>query len=471
MLNKLRRSCQYERMADCYDELIRLFISVTYKSSLAYGSAVLIYVWFLQTYIPSSFLLPWTIIQLSYPFFRLYLATRYKDVELTEEIKLKFQCQHMLLTLLSGVLWGMGSILCVLYAPTPYEYMVLALIIGLSAGSLSTLSPLYKVYLAFNLPALLLLILSFLLYSDTLHSAIAFMTLIYMIIVPSASWDVHKSFKSVVELNELYQKAQEELKVLNSSLENKVKEEVEHSRQKDQQMLAQSRLAQMGEMLSMIAHQWRQPLSAITATTGSMELHMQLEEYDPVYFLDSLKKINRYTQHLSTTVTDFRDFFKPDKEKALCTLNKIVQGSLHIIGTSLEAQGVLIEVFLDSKEEFYTYPNELKQVVLNIIKNAQDVFNEKEENSLEKIQKPRIFIKTQTSDNELILMIADNAGGISEEHMSLVFDPYFTTKEKRDGTGLGLYMSKMIVEEHCNGKLSVENQEEGACFIIRLPRL
>jgi len=458
-------------MAECYNDLISLFISVSYKSSVAYLSCLLIYVWFLYPFIPTLILVPWALIHIIYQILRFYLAAKYKDKKLSKAHKIKFQVDHILLAFVGGSMWGIGSILCVIYAPSPYEYIVLTLLVGMAAGAISTLSPIYRVYLAYNLPMLLLLLLAFVYKGDSLHFAIVFILVVFIIVVMSASWDAHKNLRRFVELKELYSQAQAELTRINASLEERVEKEVAYNRQKDKQMLEQSRLAQMGEMLSMIAHQWRQPLSAISATTGSMNLHMQLEKYDEIYFMESIDKINTYTQHLSTTITDFRNFFKPDKKKSLSNLNNVVMGSLNIIGSSLQSQGIKIETRLESTEEIYTYPNELMQVLLNIIKNAQDVFMEKAMYPSAKIKEPRIVIETQTLEDEIQLIIKDNAGGISQENFAYVFDPYFTTKEKCDGTGLGLYMSKMIVEDHCNGKLQVENEDDGACFILTLPRI
>ncbi len=463
MLKIIKELRERYKTAECYDELIHLFISVTYKSSLAYLFATIIYVWFLYEYIPSSLLIPWAFLQILYPVLRQFTAKYYKGMDLTIELKKRFLSQHILMTLSAGLMWGTGSILCAIYAPSPYEYMVLTLIVGLSSGSLTTLSPLYPTYLAFNLPALLLLMVSFLIYHDSLHYAISFMIMIYTIIVPSATWDVNKNVKRLVELNKLYSQAQSELKEINLSLEEKVAKEVAVNRHKDKQMLAQSRLAQMGEMLSMIAHQWRQPLSAISATTGSISIKMQLGDYDEAFIEKSLQSINTYTQYLSTTINDFRNFFKPNKDKSSTSLNDITLGALHIIGSSLESNGIVVETYLDTKVMFQSYPNELQQVLLNLLKNAQDVMIEK------RVEAPKIIIKTQNAEDELSLMICDNAGGILDENMPYIFDPYFTTKEKLDGTGLGLYMSKLIIEEHCRGRLRVKNEDKGACFSFTLP--
>jgi len=349
---------------------------------------------------------------------------------------------------------------------------MLALIVSMAGGSISTLSALYSTYLAFNLPMIAFLIVSFLYKGGEFHTYVVIILPIFTYVLMSASLELNKTLKKSIDLMELYIKADEELKAINISLEDRVKEEVEDNRRKDQQMLEQSRLAQMGEMISMIAHQWRQPLSAITATTGSMSVHMQLGEHSEKYMEEGIEKINKYTQHLSTTITDFRNFFKPDKEKSLTSLNEVVLGSLHIIGSSLESQGIIVETFLESEEKVFSYPNELKQVVLNLMKNAQDIFAERslDKSDATKNMEARIWIETQTHDNEVELRIRDNAGGVLQENISYIFDPYFTTKEKQDGTGLGLYMSKMIVEDHCEGRLEVKNQDEGACFVLIIPR-
>ena len=455
-----------------YSDLINLFLSASPKSSLAYISAALLFGWIFFPYIPLNIFISIMAAHGLYQSIRLYYVFKHKGTSCTQDEKKAFIRKHTILMLFGSLIWGVSCFLSVLYAPDNYEYIMLALVVAMAAGSISTLSPIFRTYLAFNLPMIFFLIVSFIYKGGEFHLYIVVILPIFTYVLMTASWDMHKTLKHSIELKELYALAKEALKETNLSLEQKVKKEVEQNRQKDRQMLEQSRLAQMGEMLSMIAHQWRQPLSAIAAATGSMDLHMQLDKYDQQYMKEKIKSINTYTEHLSTTITDFRNFFKPDKEKSLTSLNTIVEDSLGIIGTSLKSQGVVVETVLDSKEEIYSYPNELKQVVLNIIKNAQDVFIEKaqEESPSKKISQPSVVIKAQTADTEVHLTIQDNAGGIHEDNIECVFDPYFTTKGKSDGTGLGLYMSKMIVEDHCEGNLSVENRDDGACFAIRLPR-
>jgi len=248
------------------------------------------------------------------------------------------------------------------------------------------------------------------------------------------------------------------LKALNNSLEEKVQEEVKNNRQKDQQMIEQSRLAQMGEMISMIAHQWRQPLSAIGSISAALELKSKLNKLDNDMVLKQAHNISKNVQHLSSTINDFRDFFKPLKMKKDISFDDAIISALNIVGSSIEDKSITIVKSLHSKEYFSTYSNELKQVILNLLKNAEDILIEKN------IQDPIITIITK--DN--YLSIKDNAGGIPEGIMAKIFDPYFSTKSEKNGTGLGLYMSKTIIEEHCGGKLSVANDEDGAVFTIEL---
>jgi len=248
------------------------------------------------------------------------------------------------------------------------------------------------------------------------------------------------------------------LEALNDSLNEKIASEVEKSRYKDQQMIEQSRLAQMGEMISMIAHQWRQPLSAIGSISASLELKAKLNRLDNEMIIKQASNISKYAQHLSETINDFRDFFKPVKAKQNVTFSEVVHSSLGIVGKSIENENISIVKKLDSEEHFETYASELKQVVLNLLKNAEDILLEKQ------VKNPTITISTFNNT----LSISDNAGGVPEEIVAKIFDPYFSTKLEKNGTGLGLYMSKIIIEEHCGGTLSVSNSDEGAIFKIEL---
>ncbi len=245
---------------------------------------------------------------------------------------------------------------------------------------------------------------------------------------------------------------------LNLTLEDRIKLEVHKNRQKDKQIIEQSRLAQMGEMISMIAHQWRQPLAAISATSGTLTIKARLNNIDKDTVLELSKNISEYSYHLSSTINDFRDFFKSNKNKQDITYDELIKDVLSIVEDSIINKNITIIKNLNSKVIFNTYSNEIKQVILNIIKNAEDILIDNN------ISTPAITITTQ--DN--ILTISDNAGGVPTDIITKIFDPYFSTKTKKDGTGIGLYMSKIIIDDHCNGKLSVLNDNNGAIFKINL---
>ena len=255
---------------------------------------------------------------------------------------------------------------------------------------------------------------------------------------------------------------------LNKNLEQKIKDEVSKNRQKEKQMLHQSRLAQMGEMISMIAHQWRQPLGAISTTAVNLKLKLELEAFDletkegvqeaNTYFLKRLSNIEDYVGSLTTTIDDFRNFYKPNKESIHVTFESVATKALDIIGASLANDNVELIYEYHSQEMIEMYNSEMMQVILNILKNAQDNFKEKT------IKYPHITIRT----SEKSISISDNGGGISKNLIEKIFDPYFSTKDEKNGTGLGLYMSKIIVEDHHKGSLHVSNSDDGACFNIEL---
>jgi signal transduction histidine kinase/ABC-type nitrate/sulfonate/bicarbonate transport system substrate-binding protein len=267
---------------------------------------------------------------------------------------------------------------------------------------------------------------------------------------------------------------EKELAKLNTFLEKRVKEEIEKNVKKEKLLQQQSRLAQMGEMISMIAHQWRQPLGAINSAVISIDLKLNsgILDFDDkddrekiIKFINEKhKNINNYVETLTLTIDDFRNFFKPDKDKEIVRLIAPIQKALLIVDSSLQKNSININLNIDEDDEVEIFQNEILQVILNIIKNAEDNFIEK--NS----EYRQIDITTQCTNEHCYIKIEDNGGGIEEDIIPNIFDPYFSTKDEKNGTGLGLYMSKIIVEDHNNGELSVKNSQNGACFQIKLPK-
>ncbi len=237
---------------------------------------------------------------------------------------------------------------------------------------------------------------------------------------------------------------------------------------KEELIIVQSRHAAMGEMIGMIAHQWRQPLAAIASASVDLQIKSKLERFDlskeeesreyESYVNSSLHNIDNLVQNLSTTVDDFRNFYKSNKLVVTKRLDKVVLKSLKIIKASLLNDNINIIEEYNSKEEIKVYDSEVMQVILNILKNAQDNFKEKD------VKDPYIKITTENSK----ISICDNGGGIPEEIKDRIFEPYFSTKDEKNGTGLGLYMSKTIIEEHHHGRLIAKNMDNGVCFVLEL---
>ncbi|MBF0317676.1 MAG: PAS domain S-box protein [Nitrospirae bacterium] len=257
---------------------------------------------------------------------------------------------------------------------------------------------------------------------------------------------------------------QQELQLLNRTLEDRVRDEIARRLEGEQMLIQQSKLAAMGEMLSMIAHQWRQPLSSITTISGDMQVSLVLDTFSKDELYESLKKINYQAQYLSKTIDDFRLFFSPRKKRENIYLGDIIDQALAIIKNSLDYNAIKVRIDCSLASQIHTYANEITQVLLNVFKNAQDALVAR------RIQAPEITVACKDDNGFFaVLDIQDNAGGMPEEIIDKVFEPYFTTKDNSTGTGLGLYMSKMIIEKHCGGELSVKNTGQGACFTIRLP--
>jgi PAS domain S-box-containing protein len=245
--------------------------------------------------------------------------------------------------------------------------------------------------------------------------------------------------------------------------EAQLREQIQQNEAQHQKMLKQSRLAQMGEMVAMIAHQWRQPLASISAIAGTLTIRNVIDEYDKSFFYEQLESISELSGHLSSTIDDFRYFFQENKQKSRISMREIVQSSIELIKPTLDSHSITLEITSHTDIEIETYPNEVKQVILNILKNADDALLEK------RCVDPRIWVRCEEDANRVYLYTEDNAGGIPETYLQQVFEPSFSTKTE-NGTGLGLYMSKTMIEKHCHGSLEVTNTDRGARFTIALPK-
>lgn len=268
-----------------------------------------------------------------------------------------------------------------------------------------------------------------------------------------------------------YMKGLENILVIISDI-TKEKQKEEEEKQKEKKLLEQSKLAQMGEMISMIAHQWRQPLTSISSILIAIENKIMLKKFEILkdekskefesYVLNKLSDISNFTIHLSNTIDDFRNFYKKDISMENTTSKKIIDDTLRIIGQSIKASGITIHIDKNDDKELKCYKNQLIQVFLNILKNCQDNFEEK------KIANKTIWVSSNFIDDKHIIKFRDNGEGIDKKILSRIFEPYFSTKLNKNGTGLGLYMSKMIIEQTHNGVLEVKNIKDGVEFTITL---
>jgi C4-dicarboxylate-specific signal transduction histidine kinase len=236
---------------------------------------------------------------------------------------------------------------------------------------------------------------------------------------------------------------------------------VEDLRRKEQLLLQQNRLAAMGEMIGNIAHQWRQPLNTLGLLVQELPVIYQKGELSTEYLQESKEKAMKLIGAMSRTIDDFRNFFRPDKEKASFRANEVIRTTISLLQASFDNEQIEVSV-QEEDVVIEGYPNELSQVILNILINAKDAFLER---STENAQ---ILVSTFRENGKPVITISDNAGGIPEEIMGKIFEPYFTTKGPNKGTGIGLFMSKTIVEKSLNGSLTVRNTATGSEFRIVL---
>lgn len=257
----------------------------------------------------------------------------------------------------------------------------------------------------------------------------------------------------------------EQLQHFNKTLENKIHTEVQKSKEQEQLLIQKSKFIALGEMLSNIAHQWRQPLSQLSAIMMTLKFKYKLEKLDEDTMQSKSKEAEHLLEYMSKTINDFSEFFKPEKAKKEFFVKKTVDAALSIIGKSTQKKTIEIHQSIPENAKVFGYKNEFEQVILNIITNAKQILLEKQ------IEKPRIIIKVKSDKTYTYITIKDNAGGIKVEPIDKIFEPYFTTKESTGGTGIGLYMSKLIIEKSMGGILIAKNKNRGASFIIRLKKV
>jgi len=255
------------------------------------------------------------------------------------------------------------------------------------------------------------------------------------------------------ELARMVDEKTKELRELNKNLEKKVEYEVEQSRKKDEIMFRQSRLAAMGEMVGNIAHQWRQPLNAIVLIIQSFQMKKMLGKLDDEFIDSQVDEGIKLATSMSKTIDDFRNFFKPNKIEEHFSVKTTIEESISLVGHYYEKLDINVKLICENDFETLGYPNEFSQVMMNLLSNSKDILKDKEDGN----RNIEIIVKINEDKNEGVISVIDNGGGISEEVQNRMFEPYFTTKHQSSGTGIGLYMSKEIIEKQMSGSIWSEN--------------
>ena len=248
------------------------------------------------------------------------------------------------------------------------------------------------------------------------------------------------------------------------NLEYKIQEEIDKRLEQEQILIQQSKLASMGEIIGNIAHQWRQPLAQIVAIFMNIKVTSDFNKITPEYLNSKIEEANSLTHYMSQTIDDFQNFFKPQSQKELFSIEKACREALFIIESSLKYHEIKVEFILLDELKTVGYKNEYSQVILNVLNNAKNILLERE------IKNPYINIMIKEGENFAIVKIEDNGGGIDKDILEKIFEPYFTTRHKTQGTGIGLYMSKNIIENNMHGYINVKNTDVGACFTIKVLR-
>ncbi len=259
----------------------------------------------------------------------------------------------------------------------------------------------------------------------------------------------------IFALSKYFYKEKEEIK-----LRTQKQIEEQKIQEKEKLLSERNKFVSMREMIENIAHQWRQPLSQINSAVLLVDDLLFEKNIKSIDIEEKLLEIESQTEYMSKTIDDFKNFFEPNKEKKPFMMHELLQKSIYILKGNLKYNDISVETNLNNTLKCFGHPSELQQVLVAILNNAKDALLQN------KVKNAKITINSKKIDDSIIITICDNAGGIDNAFVKKIFDPYFTTKHKSQGTGLGLYISKLIVEESLNGELNVENIGDGACFEI-----
>ncbi len=308
-------------------------------------------------------------------------------------------------------------------------------------------------------------------WKNTLQKAIlqSLIAMIILILITAGiiSYGFDMILKELDESNRKLRKSQNELEDLNKNLQIKIKKEIQlklkkerEANEKERILAHQSKLASMGEMIGNIAHQWRQPLTQLSSILISLELYFERGKLTKDRFQVKAKEANEQINFMSRTIDDFRNFFTSKKEKEYCKVSYAIGNVEKLLLASLKNNDIDLMVEIKDDFDIYGFPNEISQAFINILSNAKDVILEKG------MKNGVIHIEAFLENDKKIVIFTDNAGGIKVDPIDKIFEPYFSTKHAKSGTGIGLYMTKTIIEKNNNGKIEVQNIGKGAVFTV-----
>lgn len=253
------------------------------------------------------------------------------------------------------------------------------------------------------------------------------------------------------------------LEYINTNLERKVKSVLNENELKNHLLAQQSKFATTGELIENIVHQWKQPLTALNALLLNLQIKNSLEGLSEEELNEEVDRSTKLIRIMNSTIDDFRNFYKADKEKVEFSIESCMKDVVLILDSSLKMENIKVIDTIDADIKVVGFKNEFTQVLLNIVNNAKDAFVQNN------IEHREIDISTSIENDKVALHVCDTAGGISEENLEKIFESHFTTKEALEGTGIGLHISKIIIENDMDGTINVENRKGGACFILTFP--
>ena len=447
-----------------------------------------LFVWLYWEHTPHYWLLLWLATFYSFHAVELVKWQRDRNRLNTAEECRDWHTHFTVFALGAGLLWAVGA---GAYFPIDIneQSILICVMLGLVAGAV-TMNPVHPTSLyGFALGIMIPLIVQIMFVHEMHHWLLGLMLLLFTMAVLYAGHGLNKTFmlslqqrfenadllqklslqKSETELAryqleqaniELY-KTLHELQSVNASLEHRVIEETEQNIQKERLLIQQSRSAAMGEMISNIAHQWRQPLSTLSLVVQNILMDYRDNRLDRATLEQYIDSAQQCVTSMSETIDDFRNFFRPDKIKVNFNLYEAVAESLRLLEATLKNNNIHVSISGDRGLMAFGHVNEFSQVVLNILANSKDALADHQSH------RRSIEIELRSADHTGMVVVRDNAGGIPADSMDKIFDPYFTTKP--GGTGIGLYMSKTIIEKHMDGSITCINTADGAEFTISIP--